>query len=382
MTYHEILNIIIFNRVKILKVTGFSSIIIFLLLFFVYPVTYRATVTVLPPENNSQMNGFESLMGGQNFSNLLLGGNGNANSQLFMQILKSRTAALYVVKKNNLQKYYNIKNKYRAAQRLDNNLNVEVSKESIISLSVNVTTNLFPFFTKQGDSVRDLSSEISNSFIEALDRINQEKLISKAKKTREFIGQQLVQTRARLDSAENELMNFQKTNKTVSLPDQVSAAISAAADIRAEIMKTEVEIGLMKSNLREDNKSLIALKDKLQQLKDQYTKMEMGNKDYLVTFKDVPELGKHLANLLREVKIQNEVYSMLQQQFYKELIQEHKDVPTVQVLDPAIPPLKAVSPRTIFSTVMGGIFVFIIMCFISIVSEKKVYLFKKNNTKE
>jgi uncharacterized protein involved in exopolysaccharide biosynthesis len=110
--------------------------------------------------------------------------------------------------------------------------------------------------------------------------------------------------------------------------------------------------------------------------------MEMGNQDYLVTFKNVPELGKHLANLLREVKIQNEVYSMLQQQYYKELIQENKDIPTIQVLDPAIPPLSASSPRTIFSTVMGGIFVFIVMCFISIVSERKTYLFKKSKTEE
>jgi uncharacterized protein involved in exopolysaccharide biosynthesis len=328
------------------------------------------------------MTGFESLLGGQDFSNLLTGGNSNANSQLFMQILKSRTAAIYVVRKNHLEKFYHIDNLYKAAQKLDNNLNIEVSKESIISLNVNVTTHLFPFFTGQGDSVRKLASSLSNSYVEALDKINQDKLISTAKKTREFIGQQLVQTKARLDSAENELMSFQKTNKAVSLPEQVNAAINAAASIRTEIMKTEVEIGLMENNLREDNKTLIGLKDKLQQLKNQYSKMEMGNQDYLVTFKNVPELGKHLANLLREVKIQNEVYSMLQQQYYKELIQENKDIPTIQVLDPAIPPLSATSPRTIFSTVMGGIFVFIVMCFISILSERKTYLFKKSKTEE
>jgi tyrosine-protein kinase Etk/Wzc len=382
LTYHEILNIIIFNRIKIIKVTVLSTVIIFLLLFFVYPVTYRATVTVLPPENNSRMNGLESLMGGQGFSDMLSGGTGSANSQLFMQIIKSRTAALYVVKMNNLQKFYKIKNEYKAAGKLDNNLNVEVSKESIISLNVNVKTNLFPFFTGQGDSVRKLAAALSNCFVRALDKINQEKLISKAKESRVFIGQQLVQTKARLDSAENELMSFQKTNKAVSLPDQVNAAIKAAADLRTEIMKTEIEIGLMQNNLREDNKALIALKDKLKQLKDQYSKMEMGSQDYLVTFKNVPELGKHLANLLREVKIQNEVYSMLQQQYYKELIQEHKDIPTVQVLDPAIPPLRAVSPRTIFSTVMGGIFVFLVMCFISIASERKTFLFKNKSSKE
>ena len=51
--------------------------------------------------------------------------------------------------------------------------------------------------------------------------------------------------------------------------------------------------------------------------------MEMGSQDYLVSFKEVPQLGRELASLLREIKIQNEVYLLLQQQYYKEKIQEH-----------------------------------------------------------
>ncbi len=343
----------------------------------VYPNTYNSTVTVLPPEQNSNLTGVQSLLGGQDFSNLLFSGGSSANSQLYMEILKSRSAALYVVGKNNLENFYGIDNQFKAAEKLENNLTVEVSKEGIISLSVNVTSSLFPLFTGKSDYIKNLSASLSNSFVEALDKINRDKLVSKAQKTREFIGQQLVQTKARLDSVENGLMYFQEKNKAVSLPQQVSAAIDAAANIRAEIVKTEIEIGTLETNLKEDNKSLIALKDKLQQLKAQYSKMEMGNQDYLLTFKDVPELGKKLANLLREVKIQNEVYSMLQQQYYKELIQESKDIPTVQVLDAAIPPFKASSPRLIFATVTGGIFVFIFMCLIVVINEKKIYQQKK-----
>ncbi|MCL5031093.1 MAG: Wzz/FepE/Etk N-terminal domain-containing protein [Bacteroidetes bacterium] len=377
MSYHELINIIITHRIKILKVTIFATVIIFLILFFIYPLTYRSTVTVLPPEENNRLGGVQSLLGGQDFSNLLLSEGTSGNSQLYMEILKSRSAALYVINKNNLDSFYGINNKYKAAEKLDKELNVEVSKEGIISLSVNVSTSLFPMFVGQRDSIKNLAASLSNSFVEALDKINREKLITKAQKTREFIGQQLMQTKTRLDSVENELMFFQEKNKAVSLPQQVNAAIDAAANIRAEIVKTEIEIGTLESNLREDNKTLIALKDKLQQLKDQYSKMEMGNQDYLLTFKNVPELGKKLANLLREVKIQNEVYSMLQQQYYKELIQENKDLPTIQVLDSAVPPLGAVSPRPIFSSVMGGIFVFFLMCFVSIYDQKRMYLFKK-----
>jgi len=82
------------------------------------------------------------------------------------------------------------------------------------------------------------------------------------------------------------------------------------------------------------------------------------------------------------VKIQNEVYTMLQQEYYKEKIQENKDLPTVEVLDKAISPLKASSPRVVLSTITGGIFIFILMSFIVILGERKTLLYKNKNRSE
>jgi tyrosine-protein kinase Etk/Wzc len=128
---------------------------------------------------------------------------------------------------------------------------------------------------------------------------------------------------------------------------------------------------MIQSNLKEDNRTLLALRSKLEQLREQYNKMEMGSQDYLVSFKEVPQLGRELASLLREVKIQNEVYLLLQQQYYKEKIQENRDLPTIEVLDAAIPPQKPVGPRLIYSTVLAGFFVFILVSLIIAYLEQK-----------
>ncbi len=382
MTYHEILNIILFNIRKILKVTILSSIILFFILFLIYPVTYNSPVTILPPDNESQMGSLGSLLGGQDFSSLLTGDMSSANSQLYMEILKSRSAAEYVVNKYNLVKYYNRDNVYEAADELAKHLNVDMSKEGIVKVSVNVSTSLVPLIFDNKDTVKEFSAKLSNSYVAALDSINREKLSSKAKKAREYIEDELVKTRSALDSVESALMNFQEQNKTIALPEQLSAAIDAAAKLKAEIVETEMQMGLLKSNLRDDNKGLIAIRKKLEQLKEQYNQMVLGNQDYLLAFSEVPELGKQLATLLREVKIQNQVYTLLQQEYYKEKIQENKDLPTVEVLDKAIPPLKARSPRVVLSTVTGGIFIFILMSFIVILGERKTLLYKNKNKSE
>ena len=371
MSYHQILNIIIFNLRQILKVTILSAVILFLLLFFVYPVTYKAEATLLPPGDESNSNNISALLNGSNFTNLL-GGNSSANSQLYMEVLKSRSASEYVVRKDNLFDYLDSKNIYDAADKLSKKLNVEVTKEGIIKISIDVKTKILPMFLDDKDSVRKFAAKITNSFVAALDQLNKQKLSSKAKRGREYIESQIKITRASLDSVENALSDFQKKNKTFALPEQVSASIDAAAKLKSEITKTEIEIGMLKQNLREDNKAILSLQSKLSELKQQYSKMEMGSADYLIAFKDVPALGKELTELLREVKIQNEVYQVLQQQYYQELIQEKKDIPTIEVLDEAIPPLKASSPRVVFSTVLGGIFVFLLMSLILVYKEKKI----------
>jgi len=230
---------------------------------------------------------------------------------------------------------------------------------------------------------KKFSAELTNSFVEALDIINREKITSKAKKAREYIETELLKTRSTLDSVEVALMTFQERNKTVALPEQISAAIDAAAKIKSEIMQTEIEIGLMKSNLREDSRQLQLLNKKLEQLREQYNRMELGSQDYLLAFKEVPELGKELATLLREIKIQNEVYMLLQQEYYKEKIQENRDLPTVDVLDAAIPPLKKSAPKTVFSTITGGIFIFLAMSLFVVFGEmQKVKYLHKNEDKK
>jgi len=372
MTWHEIVNIVLVNIKTILKITAISTLTIFLVLYFLYPRTYNATVVVLPPEKNSSIGGLGSLLATQDLSNLITGNISSASSQIFAEILKSRSASIYVLNKLNLQKEYDEENIFEAARKLSDDLNIEINKEGVIKLSVDVKSRYLPLIFNDENLDKKLSADLSNSFIEALDKINRQKLTSKSKRARLFIESQLIETKSKLDSVENELMVFQKKNKMISLPDQLKTAIESAAKIKTEIIKTEMELGLLQYNVQIDNKLYQSLKRKLEQLKDQYDKMEMGNQDYLVAFKDIPEIGKELAGLFRDVKIQNEVYMLLQQQFYKEKIQENRDLPTVEVLDEAVAPIKKSSPKVVYSTIFGGILVFLLSAFAFIFNERKI----------
>jgi len=349
-------------------------------LLLISPVTYKAPVTILPPTETDQFSGLGSLISGGGVGDFLTGKLVPGNSQLFIQILKSRTAAEYVIRKNNLLEFFNEEKEFEAVKILQRNLELDLSKEGIITLSVNISSEYLPLVFTDITSIKKLSAKISNSFVEALDSINREKVSYRAKRGREYIEEQLNITKTELDSAEVKLMEFQKKNKTVSLPDQLTSAIESAAKLKAEIVSTEIEIGLLEPNSRPDNKTILALKNKLYQLNNEYEKFDIASDDYLIAFSDVPELAMQLSKLIRTVKINNEVYLLLQQQYYKERIQENRDVPTIDILDEAIPPEKKVSPRLIYSTFISSIFVLLMVSLFLIFREKKISFFKKERS--
>ena len=378
MSWHEIVHIVILNLKSILKVTVFSTLVLFIILLFIYPHSYKALVVVLPPEKNSSMGGLGSLLSSNEFSDLLPSGISNASSQLYIEILKSRSASIYVLKKLNLQNEYDEKDIYNAAKKLSNNLEIDINKEGIIKLSVEVKTYPVPLIFDNDYEKKKLSADLSNTFIEALDNINREKLVSKSRRARIFIEDQLQQTKMKLDSVETELTEFQMIHKTISLPDQIKSAIETAANLKTEIAKTEVELGLLGYNASQSDRAYISIKSKLDQLNLQYSKIELGSEDYFIAFKDVPELGRKLAVLMREVKIQNEVYLLLQQQYYKEKIQENRDLPTIEILDEAVPPNVKASPRIITSSIAGGIFIFLLVSLVFVFVNKKKKMFEAN----
>jgi uncharacterized protein involved in exopolysaccharide biosynthesis len=380
MTLHDIIHVLLINWKSILKSALGAGIVIFFYLWLISPVTYNAPVTILPPAEADQISGLGSILSGSGVGDFLTGKFAPGNSQLFIQILKSRTAAEYVIRKNKLLEFYDEETEYEAIRKIQKDLEMDLSKEGVITLSVKLSTGFIPKIFSDTDSIKILSALISNSFVEALDSINREKVSYRAKRAREYIEAQLMQTKTELDTAEMKLMEFQKENKTISLPEQLTSVIESAAKLKAEIVNTEIEIALLEPNSRPDNKNLLALRKRLDQLQNEYEKFDIDSDDYLLAFSNVPELGMKLSKLIRTVKIKNEVYVLLQQQYYKEKIQENRDVPTIDILDEAIPPKKQVSPRLGYNTVVGSVFVLLLVSLFFVIKEKKISIFNKEKS--
>lgn len=359
MDFHTIVHTTLVNWKRILSITLLSVVLLFLIFMFVYPHTYTSSVTILPPERKKDFGLGSFLSSGSDFGSLSLGSLSTASSEIYIQILKSRTVGEFVVNKLKLKEKFNVDTEQEAVKKLHNMISTDLNKVGIVKLSVDVTSGLFPSIFANEDSLKSEAQLIAEAFIDGLNFVNNSKISNKSKNARIYLEGQVELTKAILDSLERALVEFQQKNKTISLPEQMRSSLEAAAKLKSEITKIEIEMSLLKNNVTEENKYYNSLKKQLEELRNQYYKFDTDKIDYLVSFKNAPELGREFSALYREVRIQNEIYVMLQQMYYKEKIQEKRDIPTIDILDEPIKPDKPSSPRIIFSSVIGGIFIFI-----------------------
>lgn len=332
-----------------------------------FPDWFTATTSMMPPEKDAGSLGFAAGMLPSGLSSLL-GGSGLAlpglasPSDLYASILKSRTVSMAVIEKHGLKEVFGAKLDSEALAELHSHTSVIVRSEGIINVSYE-------------DTDPERAAAIANSFIDELNRVNQENLVSKARAMREFIEGRLNESVVDLTLAEEALEAFQKEHNAVALDEQVRAAINAIADLRGQLVFAEIELGVMKKSLSPNNTRYKNQEFKIQQIRKQLERMERGDEAFPdssilnVPLSEAPELGLAYARLMRDLKIEETIFEMLKQQYEQAKIQEMRDTPTVQVLDFArVPEMKSRPRRTIIAA-MAGVMSFGLTFFFVIVLE-------------
>ncbi|MFQ5629940.1 MAG: GNVR domain-containing protein, partial [bacterium] len=230
-----------------------------------------------------------------------------------------------------------------ARKAVAENLDFNLDKEGTITLTVL-------------DKDPRRAADMANALISYLDSLNVIMNIEKAHNNRVFIERRFTQNKLDLKNAEEALKAFQEKNGAISLPAQAEAAISNAAEIQAQIMFEEVELGVKRKYLAATHEDVLQSRNKVAEMRKKLDEMQYGSHsdaangnskstDILPPLADVPELGLQYARHLRELEVQKTLYELLIQQYELAKIEEAKTIPTVQVLDRAIPPERKYQPK-------------------------------------
>ena len=311
----QLINILISKKMQIIK----NMILVFIFsctLVLMIPKTFTSSAVLMPPTSESGTVG--NIMGA--LSNLPFGGFGsqtNDESLSIIAILKSRTLSEKIINEFDLMNFYGTPNMDKALIALTENTNFKVLDEGTINIAVSLKTDWF-HSEESEDNVKKLCAEMALFFVTELDILNKSLKTEQASFHREFIGERYRKNLSDLKSAEDSLKIFQEKHKMIALTEQTSAAIDAAASIRAQMLSNEVKLGVMLGALNPNHPDIENVRMENVELNKKMNELEYGGEligleksNLFPVLSDIPELGVELIRLKREVEIQNTLFVFL-----------------------------------------------------------------------
>ncbi len=329
--------------------------------YFIATKIYEAKVAIMAPKETGGGSGagFAAALAatgaGQFLGGLLPGG--GTSRDAFIAILKSRSMAEELVARFKLKDYYEAKYTEDAIKGLQDATDISVSKEGVITVRVE-------------DKNPKLAAEIANAYAVNLDRMFAKLGTTEGGRQRAFLAERLEKTEKALRQAEETLRHFQEANRTVVLQEQSKGIIDSVARLRGEIIAAEVALESLRAYATENNPQVVQQKARVEELKRQLAQMQYSKGEELpsetkqpgqrrqeitLPVARVPELSMEYVRLMREVKIQETVFTLLTQQFEQAKIAEARDTPIVQLLDKAVPAERKSKPKTVVSMAIAGV---------------------------
>ncbi|MCK4653407.1 MAG: hypothetical protein KAU01_03070 [Candidatus Cloacimonetes bacterium] len=337
----DILLILAKNK-KFIIITTLIVSIVTVIYSLLVPQYWVSTAAIIPSgDDQSKFSLSSSILGGLASSVM---GSEQSDANILIGIMESRTFSLDVVKKFNLIEYFRIDEpdtliSYEAA--------IKGLNDQIISLGVNEENGIISINAETKDKY--LSAKIANYYRKQLDNYNKNSRMTKGKQQREFIETRLAEVKATIDTLSYDLNRFQKKYHTIDLEEQAKSVISLYSDLVSEKITNEIELEFSKKFYSEDNQKIENLKVKNSILNTKIKEMEQIsgklNPKYLLSMDNIPDISLQYSHIMLNLEIQKKIYEFLYPQYESAKIDELKDLPTIEIIDKAVPAGKRSKPK-------------------------------------
>lgn len=334
------------------------------LITLMLPNIYTATARILPPTpDKGRLGGLSGMLGGMGDLAALAGVQvGTTPADLYVGMLKSRTIADAVIDQFDLMTVHEQEFRTLMYAALNELVRISLGKaDGIIEIRVD-------------DEDPQRAAAIANAYVDELKKLNLRINVSTVGRERKFLEERLVVVVRELARAENDLKQFQEEHKAILLDEQTKGLIESIARLKGVQASKEVELGVLLSYQTEQNREVRALRESINQIREQVRLLEQSpsggpvSSDAVFAAAEVPELGLRLARLMRDYKVQETLFELLTTQYEMAKINEAKNTSPLQVLDEAVAPDRKSKPKraliVLLATFAVG-FVALLMAFVT-----------------
>lgn len=315
----------------ILRDAAAAAIVLFLISLLL-PNQYTASTLLLPPTEGDDLASLLTGAAGSAVLSRAFGLTGETKTDLYLGVLRSGTVSGALLNKFRLRDVYKQKDVEKAGRVLAKHTRIALTNEGFVRVSV---TEKDP----------RLAADLANAYVDELDRFLTLNTNRGARLRREFLGRRLAEARDTLVRAENVLRDYQVRHKIAVGPD-LTAGAEGMGELVAQKLTREIELGTLRSVSVGSSPRAAQLQAELSQID-----REIGR---------IPPAATDLSRLVRETKVQEKIVLVLTEEYERARLMEMKNVATVEVVDPAAPPLHKSGPRRAFIGVGAFLFAAIV----------------------
>ncbi len=329
-----------------------TLILTYLAIYFFVEEQYDAEVLIVP-SGDEGMSGIASMIGNLNLP-FNFGGVTSPDMNIYSTIIYSRTNLEEIVNKFNLIENYGLSAdvkdfRKKAVEILYNNINA--SETDFMAYTISVRAN-----------DPKLASNIANYIVELMN----EKIVAlkteKSRNNRIFLEQRLIEVRENLRFAEDSLVHYQEYSGIISPEEQYKGIVEAYSGIESELIMKRIQKSVLEKIKGENSAEVSNLQYEIEGIENRLIDFKKYGEPagIIPPIKNLPEKAINYFRLLREVEINSTILEFMLPLYEQSKIEEKKDVPTLQIIDFAVPyETKSYPPRLLFTLLISfSVFLF------------------------
>ena len=307
------------------------------LYWFSQPNVFKATTNLVPPKTSGSS--FESMVGNisstlRNFGLSKIGPKTDGSYSPNV-ILESRSVQDSIIKLFNLRQVYDMQD-----AKFDK---VRDAFREHLDISVELDGN---FFVSVLDTDPERAAEIANKYVEIANIVAEDIFRKESKLNRKYLEERLHSIDSLLTFLADTLQKFSRIYKIYEPEEQAVTVGKALIDLRAEIIKQEITLELMKNRYGESDPQTAMQREVIEELKSKLNDAEnlpgfSGN----FSLKNATKVGLEYARMYAEYETYTKVKAFLLPMLEEQKINAYRKTFSFIVLDKAVPPDVKDGPR-------------------------------------
>jgi tyrosine-protein kinase Etk/Wzc len=282
----------------------------------------------------------------------------SSQGQEYIRMMQTRRIEDMLIQQFGLQKVYGTARIDQARKELASNSKFSVDRKSNV-IEISVT-----------DRDPNRAAQMANAYASALGTVSATISAQGGLQERKYFETQLTDAENDLEAATEQLSQYGSKNAALDVDSGSKGIADAIGMLQGEIIASEAQLKGMRAVYAEDNDRVKAMEAQISELKSQMAALggPAGTPAQRRDGSGSPSLA-HLwstapayLDLYGQVKLKAAIVDTLAQQYEFAKLEEAHKVSDIQLLDPALPPVKKSGPHRALIALAAGMLIFCILC--------------------